>query len=78
MSDSRKCVTCGGPVEDGYIATTNGSGILWSAEALSTRLRPYGLEVLAPTGFSGSYSANLPGLRCRSCATILVRLVPPK
>ena len=68
------CPTCGGPVEEGFLSTTNGSGIYWSKESSSTRLRPKGLEVLVPTGFMGTYSANLPGRRCPNCATILVRL----
>jgi len=37
---------------------------------MSSRLRPHDLEVLVGTGFSGTYSANLPGTRCRSCGTI--------
>jgi hypothetical protein len=68
------CRTCGGPLEAGFISTTNGSGLLWAHEKAESRLRPKGLEVLVPTGFSGTYSANLPGLRCRTCHTILVSL----
>jgi Domain of unknown function (DUF6487) len=68
------CRTCGGPLESGYISTTNGSGLEWARERSESRLRPKGLEVLVPTGFSGTYSANLPGDRCRKCNTILVRL----
>jgi hypothetical protein len=68
------CRTCGGPVESGFLATSNGSGLFWSHEAAAARLRPTGLEVLVPTGFGGTYSANLPGDRCPKCATILVQL----
>jgi hypothetical protein len=71
-----KCATCGGDLEDGFVATSNGSGLYWSKEAQTTRLRPHGLEVLVPTGFMGSYSANAPGGRCQTCQTILVRLKP--
>jgi hypothetical protein len=69
-----KCVTCGGPVENGFVATTNGSGIYWAQQATDTRLRPKGLEVLVPTGFMGTYSANLAGARCPKCQTVLLRL----
>ncbi|HTT73322.1 MAG TPA: PF20097 family protein [Thermoplasmata archaeon] len=68
------CATCGGPLETGFVSTTNGSGLEWSHEARSSRLRPKGLEVLVPTGFGGTYSANLPGDRCPRCRTILVHL----
>jgi len=73
MVDS-KCTVCGGPLEDGFLATTNGSGLLWAHEKADSRLRPSGLEVLVPTGFGGTYSANLPGLRCAACRTILLAL----
>lgn len=69
-----KCATCGGPVEPGFISTTNGSGLFWAQEASDRRLRPSGLEVLVPTEFSGTYSANLAGLRCPKCKTILLQL----
>jgi len=69
-----KCSVCGGPLESGYIATTNGSGLFWSHQALSSRFRPKGLEVLVGTGFGGTYSANLAGLRCPHCRTILLSL----
>ncbi len=69
-----KCSSCGGPVGAGYVTTTNGSGLLWAHEGTDFRLRPKGLEVLVPTGFGGTFSANLPGLRCPSCRTILLRL----
>lgn len=73
MADD-KCATCGGPVEHGFISTTNGSGIFWSHDALNSRLRPHGLEVLVPTGFMGTYSANAPATRCAHCRTILISL----
>jgi hypothetical protein len=69
MVDS-KCGVCGAVLEPGFVVTTNGSGLLWSHEKADSRLRPTGLEVLVPTGFGGTYSANLPGLRCRACGTI--------
>jgi hypothetical protein len=69
-----KCATCGGPLESGFVATTNGSGLFWARETASSRLRPKGLEVLVPTGFSGTYSANLPGQRCATCRTVLLQL----
>jgi len=69
-----KCATCGGPLEAGFVATTNGSGLFWSQQASSTRFRPKGLEVLVGTGFSGTYSANLSGQRCPHCKTILLSL----
>jgi hypothetical protein len=70
------CTTCGGPLESGFVSTSNGSGLYWSHEAAASRLRPNGLEVLVGTGFMGTYSANLPGHRCAACGTILVRLKP--
>ena len=73
MADST-CRTCGGPLENGFVATSNGSGLFWAHEATAARLRPKGLEVLVGTGFGGTYSANLPGDRCANCGTILVRL----
>ena len=73
MADE-KCATCGGPLQSGYISTSNGSGLYWAHEAATSRLRPKGLEVLVPTGFMGTYSANMPGARCPHCQTILVRL----
>ena len=68
------CSVCGGPLDAGFVATTNGSGLFWSHESTETRLRPKGLEVLVGTRFQGTYSANLPGLRCPKCHTILLRL----
>ena len=69
-----KCPVCGGPLEAGFVATTNGSGLFWSQQSTSTRFRPKGLEVLVGTGFGGTYSANLPGQRCAKCHTILLSL----
>jgi len=68
------CAVCGGPQEAGFIATSNGSGLFWTLEASQSRFRPKGLEVLVGTGFGGTYSANLPGLRCAKCNSILVNL----
>ena len=67
-----QCATCGGPLEKGFVSSSNGSGLFWSHEAATSRLRPKDLEVLVPTGFMGTYSANLAGERCRDCRTILV------
>lgn len=69
-----KCGNCGGPLESGFVTTTNGSGLFWAQEASDTRLRPKGLEVLVPTGFMGTYSANAPATRCRACGTITLKL----
>jgi hypothetical protein len=72
------CSVCGGPLESGYVTTTNGSGLFWAHDAPTARLRPKGLEVLVGTQFSGTYSANLPGSRCARCRTILLRLPTSK
>lgn len=72
------CAACGGPLEAGFVATTNGSGLFWAKEASPSRFRPKGLEVLVGTGFGGTYSANLPGLRCAKCQTILLSLPAPR
>ncbi len=69
-----KCTNCAGDLESGFLATTNGSGLFWSKEALTTRLRPAGLEVLVPTRFHGTYSANAPAQRCRACGTITLQV----
>ncbi|MGA8664910.1 MAG: PF20097 family protein [Thermoplasmata archaeon] len=69
-----KCAVCGGPLDHGYVTTTNGSGLFWSHDKTDLRFRPTGLEVLVPTGFGGTYSANLSGLRCAHCKTILLSL----
>jgi hypothetical protein len=68
-----KCATCGGPLEAGFVTTSNGSGLFWAHDHPAARLRPTGLEVLVPTGFGGTYSASIPGLRCASCQTILLQ-----
>jgi Domain of unknown function (DUF6487) len=73
MVDS-KCSVCGGPLEAGFVATTNGSGLFWTHESAESRFRPKGLEVLVGTRFAGTYSANLPGQRCPTCRTILLSL----
>ena len=72
------CSVCGGPMVPGFVATSNGSGLYWAREASAVRTRPKGLEVLVGTGFQGSYSANLPGLRCPKCQTIVVSLPKTK
>ena len=69
-----KCPTCGGPLEAGFVATSNGSGLFWAHSAPPTRFRPKDLEVLVPTEFGGWFSANLPGVRCGKCRTVTVRL----
>ncbi len=69
-----KCTVCGGPTETGYLVTSNGSGLFWAHDAPESRARPKGLEVLVGTRFGGTYSANLPGVRCPKCATLLLRL----
>ena len=71
-----KCTSCGGPTEPGYLTTSNGSGLFWAHDAPTSRLRPKGLEVLVGTGFGGTFSASLPGVRCASCGTL--RLTLPK
>lgn len=70
---NESCAVCRGPLEPGYVVATNGSGLFWSKEASGRRLRPAGLEVLVPTGFEGTFSANLPGRRCPACKTISLR-----
>ena len=75
MAES-KCAVCGGPLEAGFVTTTNGSGLFWAHDAENSRFRPKGLEVLVPTAFGVMSSANLPGSRCTHCQTILVRLKP--
>ncbi|MCI4364053.1 MAG: PF20097 family protein [Thermoplasmata archaeon] len=72
------CPSCGTTLEDGFLSTSNGSGIFWAHHAESSRLRPHDLEVLVPTGFMGTYSANLAGGRCPSCGTMVLRGKAPK
>lgn len=74
--EAGKCPECGETLDKGYISTTNGSGLFWSHESSSSRLRPKGLEVLVPTGFQGTYSANVPGSRCRKCGFLQLHLNP--
>ncbi|HLN50465.1 MAG TPA: PF20097 family protein [Thermoplasmata archaeon] len=69
-----KCAVCGGPLEAGFVSTTNGSGLFWAQHSTAARFRPKGLEVLVGTGFGGTYSANLAGQRCVKCHTILLSL----
>ena len=69
---SSKCAICGQSAEAGFLSTSNGSGLFWAHEASTARLRPNGLEVLVGTGFGGTYSANLPGVRCSSCGSIVL------
>jgi hypothetical protein len=69
-----RCSVCGGPLEAGFVSTSNGSGLFWAKQAASSRLRPDGLEVLVGTRFGGNYSATLAGARCAACRTILVTL----
>lgn len=66
------CPNCGAPTEKGFLCSTNGSGLFWSHESTAARLRPGGLEVVVPTGFMGTYSANAAGARCRKCGTIVL------
>ncbi len=73
MPDAR-CAVCGGPLESGFVTTSNGSGLFWSKESAPARLRPTGLEVLVGTRFGGTYSASLSGARCAKCRTVLLAL----
>lgn len=68
------CPNCGERLENGFLSTTNGSGLFWSHESAAARLRPKGLEVLVPTGFQGTYSANVEGSRCRKCGFLQLHL----
>jgi hypothetical protein len=70
---AEQCVRCGGELEAGFLTTSNGSGLFWSKTASSTRLRPHDQEVVVPTGFSGTFSANLGGTRCKGCGTFEMR-----
>lgn len=73
MADRTACPTCGKPMEPGFLSTSNGSGLFWSHSAQASRLRPVDMEVLVPTGFGGTYSANLAAERCVACKTLLAR-----
>ena len=68
------CPRCNGPMEEGFVVTTNGSGLYWSKEEAHRRLRPHGLEVLVPTEFGGAYSATARARRCPVCRAIDLRL----
>jgi uncharacterized protein DUF6487 len=72
------CAVCGGPLEAGFVATSNGSGLFWAKEASTSRFRPKGLEVLVGTEFGGTFSANLAALRCPRCNTVLMTLPKAK
>ncbi len=72
------CPVCGTPFEEGFVSTSNGSGLFWSHDHPAQRRRPNGLEVLVPTGFMGTFSANLPGRFCRTCRTIELTLGAPE
>ena len=74
MSSPNKCPQCGGPLEAGYLSTSNGSGLFWSHQSEAARLRPHDMEVVVPTGFGGTYSANLASERCLSCKRIYARM----
>ncbi|MGI0071495.1 MAG: PF20097 family protein [Thermoplasmata archaeon] len=73
MAES-KCNVCGGVLETGFVTTTNGSGLFWAREAENSRFRPTGLEVLVPTAFGVTSSANLAGRRCAHCQTIVLEV----
>ena len=74
MNPESKCPRCGGPLESGYLATSNGSGLFWSHHDDNARLRPHDLEVLVPTQFGGTFSANLRSERCPRCKELFARL----
>lgn len=71
---SPKCPVCDQPAQAGYLSTSNGSGLFWAHDAPSARLRPKGLEVLVGTGFGGTFSASLTGVRCPACGTLVLRI----
>ena len=70
---AERCATCGGELEAGYLSTSNGSGLFWSHEIAQRRLRPHDMEVVVPTEFGGTFSANLGGTRCRTCGTFQLK-----
>jgi len=74
MAEGANCPYCGKPLESGFLATSNGSGLFWSHHAEAARLRPHDLEVVVGTGFGGTYSANLPAQRCTACRKILAQM----
>ncbi len=71
MADGTRCPFCSGPMETGFLSTSNGSGLFWSRIGAATRLRPRDMEVVVPTGFSGMFSANLKAERCPRCRKIV-------
>jgi Domain of unknown function (DUF6487) len=68
-----RCSVCGGELEAGFLATSNGSGLFWAHEREDRRLRPHDMEVVVPTQFGGTFSANLAGVRCRACGRYELR-----
>jgi hypothetical protein len=74
MTGGSPCPYCQTPMEAGFLATSNGSGLFWSHAAAPSRLRPKDLEVLVPTGFGGNYSANLKSERCPKCRRVVSTL----
>jgi hypothetical protein len=74
MAEPTRCPSCQQPMEPGFVSTSNGSGLFWSHHAAASRLRPVDLEVLVPTGFGGTYSANLAAERCVACKKVLATL----
>jgi hypothetical protein len=68
-----RCTNCGAEAEVGFLSTSNGSGLFWSHSKAKSRLRPHDMEVVVPTEFGGTFSANLPGTRCPSCGTIALK-----
>jgi hypothetical protein len=71
MAERTACPSCHQPMEPGFVSTSNGSGLFWSHSSRASRLRPDDLEVLVPTGFGGTYSANLAAERCVACKKVL-------
>ena len=69
---AERCAKCGAEVVNGFLSTSNGSGLFWSHEKAKSRLRPHDLEVIVGTEFGGTFSANLPGTRCPSCGTLVL------
>lgn len=70
---AERCSVCGGDLEPGFLATSNGSGLFWAHSDEARRLRPHDMEVVVPTQFGGTFSANLPGVRCRACGRYELR-----
>jgi len=73
-----KCTACGGPTDEGFLVTSNGSGLFWAHDAPDARPRPGGLEVVVGTRFGGTFSAHLAGARCPACGTLTLRLPKSK